>query len=112
MLWRRMPRALALTIAYSAVLDSCVTTASSSAGVIQLTREDARVVARGSGDALIGDLVVHFAALPAELSRLEIEGAAEHAAALTDAARRRRIELVLLPPARRTGYVSGLGLDA
>jgi len=106
-LWSRLPRTMSLTVARSALLESCVTTRVGWAGALQLSRDGDLVVARGAGDWLIGELVEHFAALPGELHRLEIEGAGAHAAALTAAASRRGIELVLLPPARRTGFVAG-----
>ncbi|HET7502267.1 MAG TPA: TIGR02996 domain-containing protein [Kofleriaceae bacterium] len=111
-LWPRLPRTLSLTIARSAVLDDCATTRVVWTGALELARdgehEGERVVARGAGDWLISELVEHFAALPSEVIRLEIEGAGEHAAALSAAAARRGIELVLRPIARRTGYVAGL----
>jgi uncharacterized protein (TIGR02996 family) len=106
--WPRLPRTMSLTIARTAMLDDCVTTRVAWTGALRLTRDGAHVVAHGSGDWLIGELVEHFAALPADLRRIEIEGAGDHTAALTEAARRRRIELVLLPLARRTGYIAGL----
>jgi uncharacterized protein (TIGR02996 family) len=106
-LWPRLPRAVSLTIARSAMLDDCATARVAWTGALHLARDGARVVGRGSGDWLIGELLEHFAALPVELSRIEIEGAGDHAAALTEAARRRGVELVLLPPARRTGYIAG-----
>jgi hypothetical protein len=96
-----------LTIARSAMLDDCVTTRVAWTGELRLRRDGAAVIAHGSGDWLIGELIEHFAALPAELSRIEIEGAGDHATALTEAAQRRRVELVLLPVARRTGYIAG-----
>ena len=107
-LWPRLPRAMSLTIARSAVLEDCVTTRVAWAGALHLARDGEHVVARGSGDWLVGELVEHFAALPAEVRRIEIEVPGDHAAALTAAAQRRNIELVLLPLARRTGYIAGL----
>jgi hypothetical protein len=65
-------------------------------------------VARGVGDWLVGELLEHLGALPARLRRLEIEGAGHDAPALIAAAQRRHLELALLPPARRTGYLAGL----
>jgi uncharacterized protein (TIGR02996 family) len=107
-LWSKLPRTMALTIARSAMLEDCATTRVGWTGALHLTRDGDRAVARGSGDWLVGELVEHFAALPAEVHRLEIEGAGDHAAALTAAAQRRGVELVLLPVARRTGYIAGL----
>ena len=107
-LWPRLPPTVSLTIALSAVLEDCAATRVAWTGALHLTRDGDHATARGSGDWLIGELVEHFAALPPEVSRLEIEGAGDHAAALTAAAQRRSIELVLLPLARRTGYVVGL----
>jgi len=107
-LWPQLPRTLSLTIARSAVLEDCATTRVAWTGALHLQRTGDHVVARGSGDWLIGELVEHFEALPGELHRLEIEGAGDHAAALAAAAERRRIELVLPALARRTGYVAGL----
>ena len=107
-LWPRLPRTLSLTIARSAMLQDCATTRVAWTGALHLTRDGDHATARGSGDWLVGELVEHFAALPAEVRRLEIEGAGDHAAALTAAAGRRGIELVLLPLARRTGYIAGL----
>jgi len=110
-LWPRLPPTLSLTIARSAVLDDCATTRVVWTGALELARvggDGDRVVARGGGDWLISELVEHFAALPPEVYRLEIEGAGDHAAALATAARRRGIELELRPVARRTGYVAGL----
>ncbi|HEU4730979.1 MAG TPA: TIGR02996 domain-containing protein [Kofleriaceae bacterium] len=107
-LWPRLPRTLSLTIARSAVLDDCATTRVVWTGALELVRDGDHVVARGAGDWLISELVEHFAALPPEITRLEIEGAGDHAAALAAVAARRGIELVLRPVARRTGYVAGL----
>ena len=107
-LWPRLPRTMALTVARSALLENCVTTRVAWAGALHVRRDGELTVARGSGDWLTGELVDHFAALPAELCRLEIEGAGVHAEALTAAAQRRGIELVLLPLPRRAGYVAGL----
>jgi uncharacterized protein (TIGR02996 family) len=107
-LWRRLPGTVCLTIARSAMLDDCATTRVAWTGALELTRVDGRVVGRGAGDWLLGELVDNIAALPAELDRLEIEGAGVHAGALTEAAKRRGFELVLRPIARRTGYVAGL----
>ena len=106
-LWPHLPRAMSLTIARSAMLDDCVTTRVAWTGALHLARDGDGVVARGSGDWLIGELLEHFAALPAELARIEIAGAGDHAAALTQAAERRGVELVLRPLARRTGYIAG-----
>jgi uncharacterized protein (TIGR02996 family) len=107
-LWPRLPSAMDLTIARSAVLEDCATTRVAWPGALQLTRDGARVVGRASGDSLLAELVDHVSSLPPALDRLEIEGAGDHAAALTDAARRRGIDLVLLPIARRTGHIAGL----
>ena len=107
-LWPRLPRTMSLTIARSALLENCVTTRVAWAGALHIWRDGDHAVARGSGDWLVGELVEHFAALPGELRRLEIEGAAGHAEPLTAAAGRRGIELVLLPLPRRAGYVAGL----
>jgi len=106
-LWPRLPRTMSLTIARSAMLDDCVTTRVAWTGALHLTRDGARVIACASGDWLIGELVEHFAALPADLQRIEIEGAGDHAPALIEAAHRRHIELILLPLGRRTGYIAG-----
>jgi uncharacterized protein (TIGR02996 family) len=107
-LWPRLPRSMSLTIARSAMLDDCVTTRVAWTGALHLTRDGARVIARASGDWLIGELLDHFAALPSDLQQIEVEGAGDHASALTEAARRRHIQLILLPLARRTGYIAGL----
>ena len=107
-LWPQLPRTMSLTIRRSAMLEDCATTRVAWTGALHVTRDGDHATARGSGDWLVGELVEHFAALPVELSRLEIEGAGHHAAALTAAAQRRGIELVLLPLARRTGYIAGL----
>jgi uncharacterized protein (TIGR02996 family) len=108
-LWPRIPPAMSLTLARTAMLDDCVTHRVAWAGALELSREGDRVVARASGDWLLGEMIDAFAMLPAELARLEVEGAGEHAAALTEATRRRGIELVVRPSARRSGYLSGLG---
>jgi len=107
-LWPRLPRALALTVARSALLDDCATSRVAWTGSIELRRGDDGVIACASGAWLLGELVDHFAVLPAEVRRLEVEGAGDHAAALGAAAGRRGIELIVRPVARRTGYVVGL----
>jgi uncharacterized protein (TIGR02996 family) len=107
-LWPRLPPTMDLTIARSAVLDDCATTRGAWPGAVQLTRDGDRVLGRASGDSVLTELVDHLASLPAALHRLEIEGAGDHAAAFTEAAGRRGIDLVLLPLARRTGYIAGL----
>jgi uncharacterized protein (TIGR02996 family) len=106
-LWPRLPRTLSLTLARTALLDDCATARVAWPGALQLWRDGDHIIARGAGDWLIGELVEHFAALPPALRRLEIEDAGDRTAALTAAAQRRGIELVLLPPPRRTGYLSG-----
>jgi uncharacterized protein (TIGR02996 family) len=108
-LWRRLPPGMALTIVRSAMLDDCVTTRVAWAGALRLAREGDRVVARASGDSLLGELVEHVSSLPAEVGRLEVEGAGDHAPALAAATQRRGVELELLPVARRSGYIAGLG---
>jgi uncharacterized protein (TIGR02996 family) len=107
-LWPRLPSTMSLTIARSAMLDDCVTARVAWTGALHLSRDGSRVTARASGDWLIGELLEHFAALPPDLQRLEVEGAADHAAALTAAVHRRPVELVFLPLSRRTGYIAGL----
>lgn len=107
-LWPQLPRSMALTIARSAVLEDCVTARVAWTGALHLIRGDDGVIARGSGDWLLGELVEHFTALPTDVVRIEIEDAGVHAAPLLEAAQRRKVELVLLPPARRTGYIAGL----
>jgi uncharacterized protein (TIGR02996 family) len=111
-LWPRLPAAMSLTIARTARLDACTASRVGWAGELTLVRDrDGGVIARGAGPWMVGKIVEHFAALPAALRRLEIAGAGAHAAALTDAARRRGIELVLVATPRRTGYVTGLDRD-
>jgi hypothetical protein len=75
---------------------------------LHLARDGGQVIGEASGGWLLGELVEHFAQLPAELRRLEVEGAGELAGPLTEAAARRRVELVLRPLPRRTGYIAGL----
>jgi uncharacterized protein (TIGR02996 family) len=105
-LWPRLPAAMSLTIARTALLEACTASRVGWAGELTLERDGDRVIGRGAGPWMIGKIVEHFAALPSALRRLEIAGAGGHAAALTDAARRRGIELVLVPAPRRTGYVT------
>jgi uncharacterized protein (TIGR02996 family) len=107
-LWPRLPRTMALTVTRSAMLEDCATTRVAWAGALELHHDGDRVVARGAGAWLVGELLEHLGALPAGLGRLEIEGAGHHAPALAAAAQRRHFELVLVPPARRTGYLAGL----
>lgn len=107
-LWPKLSRGVALTLARSAMLDDCVTTRVAWTGALTVRRDGSRVVARAAGDWVISELIEHFAALPAEVSVLEVEGAGDAAAALQDATQRRRIDLVLRPLARRIGNVSGL----
>ena len=107
-LWPRLPRTMALTVARSALLENCVTTRVAWTGALHLVRDAGGVIARGSGDWLVSELVEHFEALPVGLHRLEIEGGGQHAEALTEASKRRDIELVLRPIRRRTGHIAGL----
>jgi uncharacterized protein (TIGR02996 family) len=110
-LWPRLPRTMSLTVTRSALLEDCATTRVAWTGALHLTHDGDdgdHVVARGAGDWMVGALLEHLGALPARLRRLEIEGAGHHAPALVAAAQRRHLELALLPPARRTGYVAGL----
>jgi len=90
------------------MLEDCATTRVAWTGALTLHHDGDRVVARGAGAWLVGELLEHLGALPPGLGRLEIEGAGDHAPALVAAAQRRQVELVLSPPARRTGYVAGL----
>jgi uncharacterized protein (TIGR02996 family) len=108
-LWPRLPRTMALTVTRSAMLEDCATTHVAWTGALELHHDGDRVVARGAGHWLVGELLEHLGALPPGLRRLEIEDAGHHAPALAAAAQRRHFELVLLPPARRTGYLAGLG---
>jgi hypothetical protein len=107
-LWPRLPRTMSLTLARSAMLDDCVTTRVAWAGALQLTRDEDRVIGRISGDWLIGEMVEHFALLPRELAKLEVEGGEHLLSALREASRRRGVELVTVPVQRRTGYIAGL----
>lgn len=112
-LWPRLPAGMSLTIARTALLDACTASRVGWAGELSLERDaDGGVIGRGAGAWMVGKIVEHFAALPAGLRRLEIAGAGGHAAALTDAARRRGIALALVPAPRRTGYVTAIDRGA
>src|SRR6185369_5238217 len=82
-LWSRLPAAIELTIARSAVLPDCATTRVAWPGALHLARDADGVVGRASGDSLLAELVDHFSALPAALRRLEVEGAGDLAPPLS-----------------------------
>jgi hypothetical protein len=79
-LWPRLPRTMSLTVASSAMLDDCAKIRVGWPSELQLRRDGDRVIARVSGDWLLFELVARFAMLPADLSRIELDGGVEQGA--------------------------------